>query len=268
MLFGDHLVLLRGGGDLATGVAWRMRRSGFPVVILELARPLAIRRRVAFSSVVLEGEMVLDGVTASLVASPSDALSVAQRGEVAVTVSADLPEFSRPPSVLVDCRLAKRNIDTRIDQARLVVGLGPGFEAGVDCDAVVETKRGHRLGRVLWIGAAASDTGVPGRVGGESARRVLRAPSRGQVAWSVDIGDAVVVGAPLGKVGETAVVAPISGVVRGLITPGHIAEEGLKIGDIDPRGERSACFEISDKAMSVAGGVLEAVLTRLDRGSK
>lgn len=267
MLFGDHLVVLRGGGDLATGVAWRMRRAGFPVVILELARPLAIRRRVAFSSVVLEGEMVLEGIKASLVASPSDAIPVADRGEVAVTVSADLPEFSRPPSVLVDCRLAKRNIDTRIDQARLVVGLGPGFDAGIDCDAVVETKRGHRLGKVVWDGTAAPDTGVPGHVGGESARRVLRAPGPGPVAWSVDIGDAVVSGVPVGKVGETAVVAPISGVVRGLITPGHIAEEGLKIGDIDPRGERSACFEISDKAMSVGGGVLEAALTRLDRES-
>jgi xanthine dehydrogenase accessory factor len=211
--------------------------------------------------------MVLEGIKASLVASPSDAIPVADRGEVAVTVSADLPEFSRPPSVLVDCRLAKRNIDTRIDQARLVVGLGPGFDAGIDCDAVVETKRGHRLGKVVWDGTAAPDTGVPGHVGGESARRVLRAPGPGPVAWSVDIGDAVVSGVPVGKVGETAVVAPISGVVRGLITPGHIAEEGLKIGDIDPRGERSACFEISDKAMSVGGGVLEAALTRLDRES-
>ncbi len=267
MLFENHLVLLRGGGDLATGVAWRMRRAGFPVVILELARPLAIRRRVAFSSVVLEGEMVLEGIKAKLVASPSDALSAAQRGEVAVTVSPDLPEFTQPPTVLVDCRLAKRNIDTRIDQAPLVVGLGPGFEAGIDCDAVVETKRGHRLGKVVWSGTAAPDTGVPGRIGGESARRVVRAPAPGPVAWSVDIGDVVVVGAPLGNVGDNTVVAPISGVVRGLITPGHIAEHGLKIGDIDPRAERFACFEISDKAMSVGGGVLEAVLTRLDRES-
>ena len=267
MLFGDHLVLLRGGGDLATGVAWRLRRAGFPVVILELARPLAIRRRVAFSSAVLEGEMVLEGVKASLVPSPNDALAVAQRGEVAVTISADLPEFSPPQSVLVDCRLAKRNIDTRIDQAPLVIGLGPGFEAGVDCDAVVETMRGHRLGKVAWHGTVTPDTGVPGQVGGESARRVLRAPGSGTVGWSVDIGDVVVGGAPVGRVGDIVVEAPISGVVRGLIAPEHVAEVGLKIADIDPRGERSACFEISDKAMSVGGGVLEAVLTRLDRES-
>lgn len=267
MLFGDHLAVLRGGGDLATGAAWRLRRAGFAVVILELARPLVLRRRVAFASVVLEGSMTLEGIDASLAGSPDAALKVADRGEVAVLVSPDLPEFGRPPSVLVDARLAKHNIDTRIDQAPLVVGLGPGLVAGLDCDAVVETMRGHHLGEVIWDGSAAPDTGIPGKVGGESARRVLRSPGPGPVAWSVEIGDAVTAGEVMGTVGDTVVAATITGVVRGLISPGHDAERDLKIGDIDPRGERAACFEISDKARSVAGGVLEAVLTWLDRTS-
>ena len=268
MLFGDHLVLLRGGGDLATGVAWRMRRAGFPVVILELARPLAVRRRAAFASVVLEGDQVLEGIGATLVDTPGDALAVARRGRVAVLVSPELPSFSDPPSVLVDARLAKRNIDTRIDQAPLVVALGPGFTAGVDCDAVVETMRGHYLGKVIWDGPAAADTGVPGKVSGQDARRVLRSPGSGSVVWSVEIGETVGVGDLVGSVGDAAVTATISGVVRGLIAPGQAVEAGLKIGDIDPRGERAACFEISDKARSVGGGVLEATLTWLDRTSR
>ncbi len=265
MLFGDHLVVMRGGGDLATGAAWRLRRAGFPVVILELARPLALRRRVAFASVVLEGAQVLDGVSAIPVGSPDDAVTVARGGEIAVLVSPELPAFAPNPSVLVDARLAKRNTDTRIDQAPLVVGLGPGFTAGADCDAVVETMRGHHLGRVIWEGPAAPNTGVPGEIRGEGARRVLRALDSGAVAWSVEIGDMVAAGDPIGTVGGIAVAASITGVVRGLIAQGHDAEKGLKIGDIDPRGERAACFEISDKARSVGGGVLEAVLTWLNR---
>ena len=167
--------------------------------------------------------------------------------------------------MLVDARLAKHNIDTRMDQAPLVVALGPGFTAGVDCHAVVETMRGPHLGKVFWDGAAAPDTGIPGTVGGESARRVLRAPDDGPVAWSVEIGDEVAAGDRLGEVGGRDVLATISGVVRGLISPGHHAERGLKIGDIDPRADRAVCFEISDKARAVGGGVLEAALTWLDR---
>jgi xanthine dehydrogenase accessory factor len=160
--------------------------------------------------------------------------------------------------------MAKRNIDTRIDQAPLVVALGPGFAAGVDCDAVIETKRGHRLGRVIWDGPAASDTGVPGTLGGASADRVIRAPADGIAGWSVGIGDEVKPGEQLGAVGGDAVTAAIGGVVRGLIAPGHAVTTGMKIGDIDPRADRAACFEISDKSRLVGAGVLQAVLTWLD----
>lgn len=265
MLFDDHLVVVRGGGDLATGAVDRLQRAGFPVVVLELANPLAVRRRVAVAAAVSEGSVVVDGLEARLVESTAEAVAVARSGSVAVLVDAALPELPEPPTVVIDARMAKHNIDTERGQAALVLALGPGFEAGKDCDAVIETKRGHRLGRVIWEGHAAADTGVPGSVGGEESRRVVRAPGSGPVRWQVDIGDVVEPGQALGIVGAVAVDAPIGGVVRGLIAPGHAATEGLKIGDIDPRGDPAASFEISDKARLVGGGVLEATLTWLDR---
>ena len=265
MLFAAHLVVLRGGGDLGTGVAYRLHRAGFPVVVLELAQPLTIRRTVAVSTAVREGEITVEGMPARLAASEAEAADTATGGTVAVLVEEGIPEFPRPLSVLVDARLAKRNVGTTIDLAPLVVGLGPGFSAGRDCDAVVETKRGHRLGRVIWEGAPAPDTGIPGEVGGQSANRVIRAPAAGAVRWSVEIGDAVVAGQVIGRVGEAAVEASIGGVVRGLIADGYPAEPGLKLADIDSRGDAAVTLEISDKALAVGGGVLEAVLTWLNR---
>ena len=265
MLFADTLVIIRGGGDLATGAGYQLHRAGFPVVVTEIAQPLAIRRTVAFASAVAEGSVTVEGVTAIRVASAEDAVAAASRGTVAVLVSPALPELPVLPSVVVDARLAKRNLDTTIDQAPLVVALGPGLTAGLDCHAVVETMRGHRLGRVMWEGAAAPNTGVPGTVGGASAQRLIRAPADGAVEWRVAIGDHVAAGQAIGRVGEVDVTAPIDGVTRGLITPGFPAASGLKIGDVDPRGDPAACFEISDKSRLVGAGVLEAVLTWLNR---
>jgi xanthine dehydrogenase accessory factor len=265
MLFADHLVVLRGGGDLATGAAYQLHLAGFPVVVLELPQPLAIRRPVAFSTAVIEGAVTVDGVEAVHVASTTEAEEVSLAGRVAVLVSPDLPEFGRPVTVLVDARLAKRNIDTSMRQAPMVVALGPGFTAGVDCHAVIETMRGHRLGRVIWDGAATPDTGTPGSVGGVSTQRVVRSTSSGSVTWSVEIGELVAAGARLGEVGDAPVYTAIAGVVRGLITPGMSVAAGIKIADVDPRGNRSACFEISDKSRLVGAGVLQAVLTWLNR---
>ncbi len=265
MLFAAHLAVVRGGGDLGTGVVARLWRAGFPVVVVELARPLTVRRAAALSSAVLDGEVEVEGIAGRLVATAAEAGDVAAAGAaVPVLVSPALPVFPSPVSVVVDARIAKRNIDTSLEDAPLVVGLGPGFTAGVDCHAVVETKRGHDLGRVIWSGAAAADTGVAGDVGGEAARRVLRAPAGGRVEWVVSIGDAVAAGDVLGRVGADSVVAGIGGVVRGLIAPGHDAVPGLKLGDIDPRGDRRSCFTVSDKSLAVGGGVLEAVLTWLN----
>jgi xanthine dehydrogenase accessory factor len=181
-------------------------------------------------------------------------------------VAPELPEFTPAPSIVVDARLAKRALDTTLDQAPLVVALGPGFTAGEDCHAVVETMRGHRLGRVIWNGAAAPDTGMPGILGGVGAGRVIRATSVGAIAWTVDIGDLVAAGQEIGTVGGEPVHTSIAGVVRGLIAPGTEAHRGLKIADIDPRSDQSSPFEISDKARLVGAGVLEAVLTWLNKG--
>jgi xanthine dehydrogenase accessory factor len=165
----------------------------------------------------------------------------------------------------VDARLAKRNIDTDIGQAPLVIGLGPGFYAGEDCHAVIETKRGHTLGRVIWEGPALPNSGTPGVIGGRGAERVLRAPSQGQVAWELNIGESVKQNQLVGSVAGEPVLAPFDGVVRGLIAPGTAVNRGMKIGDVDGRADNSACFTISDKALSIGGGVLEALLSHLTR---
>lgn len=253
----ECLCLLRGGGDLATGVAWRLNRSGFPVVVCELAEPLTVRRTVALSSAVSEGRIVIEGMVGRLARTPDEAVLMAFSGDVGVVISPTLPDVGA--DVVIDARLAKRNLDTAIDDAPLVVGLGPGFTAGQDCDAVVETMRGPRLGRVIWEGTAAPDTGTPGRVGGRDAERVLRAPRAGEVRWDAVIGERVRQDQPLGTVAGAPVAAPFEGVVRGLIRNGSAVPAGLKIGDVDPRLDVS-CDEISDKALAVGGGVLEAVM--------
>jgi xanthine dehydrogenase accessory factor len=284
MCFEDRLVLVRGGGDLATGVVYRLRKAGFPVIVLELAEPRVVRRRVALASAVDEGRVTVEELTGQLVESPESALELSASQVVPVLVSPSLPtwpveydgpapapadygrlmsRYGCPATVLVDARMAKRNIDTARDQAPLVVALGPGFEAGRDCHAVVETKRGHRLGRAIWSGPALPDTGTPGIVAGKAAERVLRAPAAGPVSWRLAIGDLVREGEPLGDVAGEPLLAPFDGVLRGLIKSGFQASKGQKIGDLDARADVSACFTISDKALAVAGGVLEAILTGL-----
>ncbi len=259
---GGCLVVVRGGGDLGSGVIWRLRRVGFPVVVLERERPLAIRRTVAFSSAVLEGRVTIDGIDGVLVGSPEEAIAATRRGVVPVLVSEVMPAFPVPVSVLVDARVAKQALDTRVGQAPFVVALGPGFVTGVHCDAVVETKRGHDLGRVIRDGAAAPDTGIPGEIGGAAAERVIHAPATGVLAWDVRFGDTVEAGQRLGRIDDTPVTAKIGGTVRGLIAPGEVTA-GLKIADVDPRPEPGMITRISDKSLAVGGGVLEAILAWL-----
>jgi xanthine dehydrogenase accessory factor len=260
---GHVLVLLRGAGDLATGVAWRLKRAGFGVVMCELEHPLAVRRAVAFSTAVGEGSVTVEGIRA-VRASVSEAITLAYCDVVPVVISPGLPPL--PADVVVDARMAKRVLDTTIDDAPLVLALGPGFTAGRDCHAVVETMRGSRLGRVFWQGCAAPNTGTPGMIGGRGAERVLRAPAAGVVRWHAAIGDMVAARAVLGTVGDTRVCAPFAGLVRGLVADGTPVAKGLKIGDVDPRTDTD-WREISDKALAVAGGVLEAVLTWLTQAA-
>jgi xanthine dehydrogenase accessory factor len=253
----DALVVLRGGGDLATGVAWRLTRAGFAVVVCELPQPLTVRRAVALSTAVTDGRVDIEGMV-GVRATEAEAVHLTRQGVVPVLVSAELP--SLPAQIVVDARMAKRAQDTSAGDAPLVVALGPGFTAGRDCHAVIETMRGPHLGRVLWEGSAAADTGTPGEVAGRGAERVLRAPAGGAVCWSAHIGDVVGAGAVLGTVSGQPVTSPFAGVVRGLIAAGTVVPAGLKVGDVDPRADTN-WREISDKALSVGGGVLEAVLT-------
>jgi xanthine dehydrogenase accessory factor len=267
MLFVNELIVLRGGGDLATGIAYRLHKAGLPLLVLELERPLVVRRAVALATAVSEGAITIEGLRGQRVATAADAIALAQTGVVPVMVAPELPDWSEAgldPTAIIDARMAKRNIDTRIDQAPLVVALGPGFTAGVDCHAVIETMRGHWLGRVIWQGAAQANTGTPGIVAGKGAERVLRAPVAGTVAWQTAIGDRVEAGAVLGHVAGQPVIAPFAGVLRGLIAEGTAVPINLKIGDLDARSDREACFTISDKALAIGGGVLEAVLTHLN----
>lgn len=254
----NDLCLIRGGGDLATGVAWRLTRAGFPVVVTELPEPLTVRRTVALSTAVIDGQISIEGMVGRRAESPSQAVRISRSGDVGVVVSVGLPEVGA--SVIIDARLAKVNIDTNVDDAELVVALGPGFTAGQDCDVVVETMRGPRLGRAMWSGSAAPDTGTPGVIAGKGAERVIRAPIAGTTTWQRSIGDIVNARELLGVVGDKEIHAPFDGLIRGLIQDGQAVQAGCKIGDIDP-GLDASYSEISDKALSVGGGVLEAVLT-------
>jgi xanthine dehydrogenase accessory factor len=257
----ELLVVVKGGGDLATGVAHRLHRVGMRVVITELSQPTVIRRPVAFASAVFEGEVTVEGVAARLVDDPAQVLACLNEGVIPVLVDpeAEVVQTLQPDAV-VDATLAKRNLGTRITDAPIVVALGPGFTAGVDCHAVVETERGHFLGRVITQGQAAPNTGVPGAVLGHAEDRVVRAPCAGIFLGERRIGDRVEAGQPVARVDGEPVVARISGVLRGLLADGLPVHAGMKVGDVDPRGVVEHCFTISDKARAVGGGVLEAIL--------
>lgn len=259
----SSLVLLRGGGDLASGVALRLFRAGIRFLITELAQPLLVRRTVSFGAAVFEGALTVEGVRAQRAEDWSAAEAIWQEGQIPVLVDPHLERVEGVrPLVLIDARMTKRPPETGMKAAKLVVGLGPGFAAGENCHAVVETQRGHDLGRVIWEGAARADTGVPGSIAKVGVDRVLRAPAAGRVAGHIEIGGRVKEGGLIARVGEVEVRAPFDGVLRGLIHPSVQVEEGMKIGDLDPRGDPDFVRLVSDKALAIGGGVLEAVLSR------
>ncbi len=249
-------ILIRGGGDIATGVALRLHRSGYRVFITELSQPLAVRRTVSLSEAVYEGQWTVEGVTAQFAGSIPQALDFSEKGLIPVLVAPELDNVTLPYSVLVDARLAKSSASYSIPDQKLIIGLGPGFTAGMNCHAVIETNRGHTLGRVFWNGSAQNDTANPEG----DPRRVLRSPADGVTTASVEIGHHVEEGQLLATVGEVQVFSPFTGIVRGLIRPGIYVSKGLKIGDIDSRDDPSLCRLVSDKALAVGGGVLEAIL--------
>jgi xanthine dehydrogenase accessory factor len=254
------LIVIKGAGDLATGVAHRLFRSGFPLVMTELPQPTAIRRPVAFAAAVYDGVITVEGVTA-VRTELAAAAAVAGSGRIAVVVDPQGEAIKLlKPWAVVDAVMAKRNTGTGLTDAPVVVALGPGFAAGLDAHYVIETARGHYLGRVIEQGGALPDTGEPGEVGGRSGERLLRAPGDGVFRAARAIGDSVAPGETVGDVAGQPVRAVIAGVLRGLIHDGLTVSAGKKIGDIDPRNRREYCFIISDKARAVGGGVLEALL--------
>ncbi len=262
---GKGLVLVRGAGDLATGTIVRLSRAGFLVAALEIERPTAIRRTVALAEAVYEGETEVEGVKARLVASARELLSAVAPGVVPILVDRDCSSLPALELIaLVDAIVAKRSLGTFIGMAPIVVALGPGFVAGVDAHAVIETNRGHDLGRVLWRGEAEPDSAVPGSLGGFAAERVLRAGGAGRLRALREIGEIVAAGDAVFEIeGAEACVATsrIGGVVRGILREGFPAWAGLKAADVDPRARRENCFSVSDKARAVGGGVLEAILS-------
>lgn len=267
--FDDLLVLVKGAGDLATGVGWRLHRCGFPVVMTELPRPLAVRRMVAFAQAVFSDEHEVEGVTART-ALVEDVPDVLAAGEVPVLVDpASEAVAELAPSVVVDGIVAKKNTGTALTDAPFVVALGPGFVAGEDCHTVVETNRGQMLGRAIWQGTAQPDTGKPGKLPGfeedDPNTRVLRAPVAGRFQALARIGDRVPSGELVGTIQqasgeEVVLLAPFTGVLRGLLHESVPVAAGLKVGDVDPRSEPHHAFLISDKSLAIGGGVLEAIL--------
>ncbi len=255
------IVLIRGAGDIASGIALRLYRAGFSVAMTEIARPTTIRRTVAFSDAMTRGKQTVEDVTALRAETWEDALLCLRRGYIPVLNDPDCACRARlEPDALVDAILAKRNLGTAIGDAPVVVGVGPGFTAGVDCHAAVETMRGHTLGRVYYEGSPLPNTNIPGLIGGFAGERVLRAPADGVFTGTRRIGDCVESGDTVGFVAGVPMQATISGVLRGLLADGVTVRKGMKSGDVDPRGDAGYCALASDKALSVGGGVLEAIL--------
>ncbi len=260
-MFRHLLVVVRGAGDLASGAIHRLHRAGFSVLATELPQPLALRRTVAFAEAVYTGSITIEGLTGVRVERCEEARTVLARGQVPVLIDPQGTLWpTLKPAALVDGTLAKRNVGIRLSDAQVVIALGPGFEAGVDAHAVIETNRGHNLGRVYLSGCAEANTGVPGEIGGYTAERLLRAPTDGPLIAQHAIGDTVSAGEVVATVADMPVTAAISGVLRGLVHEGLVVPKGMKIGDIDPRAKREHCFSISDKSRAIAGGVLEALL--------
>ncbi len=256
----DTLIAVRGAGDLATAVAITLFRSGFRVVCLETAEPTVIRRTVSFAQAVFDGSCAVEGVEARL-CKAGEALSFIEEGSVPVVIDPK-GELIRTlkPAVVIDAIIAKRNLGTSRDMAPYTIALGPGFCAGSDVDCVIETARGHNLARLIYSGSATPNTGIPGNIGGYTVERVIHSPCAGVFRAVRKIGDIVKAGEVIAFVGDCEVKAKIDGMIRGLLHDGISVPEHFKIADIDPRGEKADFRTCSDKARSLGGAVLQAVL--------
>ena len=246
---------------MATGVAHRLASSHFKVYMTETSNPQAVRRKVAFSEALFDSEKEVEGITAKRVESADHILEVWRDGKIPLLIDpeAEVKDFLKP-DVLIDATLAKKNLGTKMTDAPLVIGLGPGFHAGRDVHLVIETKRGHNLGRIISNGKAEPNTGIPGAIGGYTEERVIRAPKDGSFKTLKKIGDGVRANEKVGIIENMPVRSRIAGIIRGLLRDGTEVWKGMKLGDVDPRGIKGYCYTISDKARTVSGGVLQAIL--------
>lgn len=262
----DLIILIKGGGEMASGVVLRLVRSGLRVCVTEIPQPLAVRRGVSFCEAVFEGRTEVEGLVGRRVSDREEILGAWRNREVPVLI--DPPCAIRrtlSPDVLVDAILAKRNTGTALGDAPLVIGLGPGFCAGRDVHLVIETNRGHRLGRVIEAGEAEPNTGIPGAIGGYTWERVLRAPAGGRFRGMKQIGERITKGEVVAEAGGVPLEAKITGVLRGILHDGVVVTPDMKVGDVDPQAEPEKCLTVSDKARAIAGGVLEAILIKYNR---
>jgi len=258
----DNLVIIRGGGDLASGIAIRLHRVGIKLIICELSEPLTVRRSVSFSEAVYQGEVKVEDVSAVLVSNLSEAIEIIDLGKIPVIIDPELSVLRElKPLVLIDGRMRKKPPEEKIDSDAMLIGIGPGFNAGKDCDAVVESKRGHTLGRVIWQGSAIADTGIAGEVLGFAKERVLHAPQAGILRPQKTIGDFVEKDEIIAYVDGFPVLSSFDGMIRGMAHDGIRVHKGMKIGDVDPRRDPNLCQLVSEKALAIAGGVLEAMLS-------
>ena len=263
----ELIIAFKGAGEIASAIAWRLYQANLRrIFMLEIPRPLAVRREVSFCEAIEHQRQTVEEVEAVRADSPASIRTAWSADQIPVCVN---PKWelikAMQADVVVDATIAKRNLGTHLDEAPLVIGLGPGFEAGRDVHTLIETNRGHNLGRIILTGSAEPNTGVPGTIGGQSAKRVLRAPCDGQFHALRQIRDMVKAGDVIGEVDGQPVAAAIDGVVRGLIATDIPATRGLKLGDVDPRGDASYCGTISDKGRAVGGAVLEAILRVYNR---
>ena len=256
------LTVIKGAGDIASGIALRLKHAKFDVVMTDIERPMAIRRTVCFSQAIVNGTAQVEDVKAEKANNAEEIKKILSMGNIAVIADekAEIIKVLKPEAV-VDAILAKENLGTKIDDAPIVIGVGPGFTAGVDCHAVIETKRGHYLGRVIKNGTAAAKTGAPGNIGGYTTERIIRAVKDGVFDPVCEIGDTVKEGQTVAYIDGEAVKCSIGGVLRGILTKGTPVYKGMKSGDVDPRCVKEHCYTVSDKALAVGGGVLEAILS-------
>jgi xanthine dehydrogenase accessory factor len=251
---------------MASATAWRLHQAHLKVVMTEREKPIAVRRQVSFCEAVHDGSAAVEGVIARCISDPTLIFEIHAAGEIPVLIDSNLTCLRiLQPDVLVEATLSKRNVGISRELAPLVIAMGPGFTAGRDVDMVIETNRGHNLGRIINEGPAEPNTGIPGNIGGQTAQRVLRAPADGEFLTDLNLGETVTVGQTIATVAGVPVISQIGGVVRGLIRPGSRVRNGLKVGDVDPRGDVSYLNTISEKARAVAGAVLEAIMRVYNR---